>query len=458
MLHCFTVGGTKLVYDVHSHSLHEVDDLAWTLLSRELYREPRRALDELAGDGFAEADIREALEEIDRLRREEMLCTPDPFSGYEPGEFQVKALCLNVAHNCNLACRYCFANASDAGDTQVLMPLSTAVQAVDFLFANAGARRHLEIDFFGGEPLLNFSVIRETVEYARRRGEAEGKAIGFTVTTNGVLLDDRVGRYLLENGINVVLSCDGRPEVHNRLRRTRGGEASHETVLAHILNYLAMHRRWPGPKGYCYVRGTFTRYNLDFAQDFLYLAGLGIEDVSLEPVVAKPEEDHALRWSDVQTLSAEYERLAEAYVAFARDGKPVRFFHFEIDLDDGPCLPKLLTGCGAGHSYLAVTAHGDIYPCHQFIGRRDYLMGHVRDGRLRQDIVDLFRGAHVYAKPKCRNCWAKFLCSGGCQAHCEQESGSIFQPPDLACRLMQKRLECALYVRAKLADLTTHGN
>lgn len=458
MLHCFTVHDTKLVYDVHSHSLHAVDDLAWAVLRRGLYRTPEHALKELAGAGWAEADILAVLDEIDRLRREEMLCTPDPFTGYEPGEFLVKALCLNVAHNCNLACRYCFASADDFGDAEVLMPLSTAMEAVDFLFAQAGARRHLEIDFFGGEPLLNMPVIRDTVAYARRRGEGGGKVLGFTVTTNGMLLDDRVGRYLLENGINVVLSCDGRPGVHNRLRRTRGGGGSHGTVLRHALRYLDMHRRWPGPKGYCYVRGTFTRHNLDFTRDFRYLADLGIEDISLEPVVANPDEEHAFREADVPAAEAEYERLAAAYLERAEAGTPVRFFHFEMDLDDGPCLPKLLTGCGAGHSYLAVTAHGDIYPCHQFIGRTAYLMGHVRDGELRRDIVDRFRAAHVYAKPKCRECWAKFLCSGGCHAHCEQESGSILEPPDTACALMRKRLECALYVRAKMADLTGHGN
>lgn len=453
MIHCFTFGGVKLVYDVHSHSLHEVDDLAWALLYWELYQEPERAMSVLLTEGYTGEEIGEALEEIARLRADRLLCTADPFSGYEPPAFVVKALCLNVAHNCNLSCRYCFAGAGSLGLTAVLMPSSTARQAVDFLLSHSGTRQNVEIDFFGGEPLLNMPVVEATVAYARERGRAEGKEIGFTITTNAVLLDEHISRFLLENGINVVLSIDGRPEVHDRLRQTHGGKGSHAQVLSHIMQYLQRHREWSGPKGYCYVRGTFTRYNLDFEQDFRYLAGLGIDEISLEPVVARSTDDYSLRGEDLSAVAAEYERLAEAYLEMNAGGRDIRFFHFEIDLDGGPCLPKLLSGCGAGHSYLAVTAQGDLYPCHQFIGREAYRLGNVSGGSLPTELIEQFRTAHVYAKPKCRQCWAKFLCSGGCQAHCHLENNNILEPPELACQMMRQRLECALYVRSRKEQL-----
>jgi len=454
LLHCFTLGGVSLVYDVHSHSLHEVDDLAWALLSRGLHLEPEQASSVLLlADGYSRQEIEEAQEEIAQLISEGLLCAPDPYTGYTPPPFIVKALCLNVAHNCNLSCSYCFAGAGSLGRTDVLMPLATARQAVDFLLSNSGTRRNLEIDFFGGEPLLNMPVVEATVAYARERGRAEGKKFGFTLTTNALLLDDQVSRFLLENGINAVLSIDGRPETHDRLRRTHGGKGSHAQVVSRIMHYLELHRTWPDPKGYCYVRGTFTGYNLDFAQEFRYLAGLGIDDISLEPVVAKSEADYALLQQHLPAIAEEYRRLAEDYLEVAASGREIRLFHFEIDLDGGPCLPKLLSGCGAGHSYLAVSAQGDLYPCHQFIGRESFRIGNVSGGALRDDLIEQFRTAHVYAKAKCRQCWAKFLCSGGCQAHCQLENNDILNPPELACQMMRRRLECALYVRSRKEQL-----
>jgi len=445
LIHCFEVRGKRLVLDVHSQVLHEVDELAWALLTGG-YADPEAAAESLGGR-FPEAEIGAALSEIADLRARGLLSTPDPHTGYQPPPPQVKALCLNVAHHCNLACRYCFAAAPET--TARMMPAATARRAVDYLLAASGARRHVEIDFFGGEPLLNFPVIRDTVAYARRRGETAGKEVGFTVTTNGMLLTPDITRFLLENRVNVVLSLDGRPEVHDRLRRTAGGHGSHAAVLARIRRFVSEWKRWEGPRGYYYLRGTFTRHNLDFAEDFRYLACQGFANISLEPVVALPCADYGLREDDLRQVHHEYQRLADIYLDLvARQNPALRFFHFEIDLDAGPCLPKRLSGCGAGHAYLAVDAAGDIYPCHQFIGRAEFLLGNVFGGGLRQDLVEDFRHAHVYTKEGCARCWAKFLCSGGCHAHAVMENGSLLKPSRLGCKVMRSRLEAALYVQA----------
>ncbi len=433
-----------MVFDVHSQVLHEVDELAWELLRSGLntYAE---AVEKL-GSRFGTADIAGALGEITALRARGLLYAPDPHADYDPPPPLVKALCLNVAHHCNLACRYCFAAAPEAAAK--LMPKATARRAVDYLLAASGARRHVEIDFFGGEPLLNFPVIRDTVEYARRRGKAVGKEVGFTVTTNGLLLTPEIIRFLLNNRVNVVLSLDGRPEVHDRLRHTVRGQGSHAASLTRIRQFVSAWRQWDGPRGYYYLRGTFTRHNLDFADDFCYLVDQGFDKISLEPVVSLPCTDYGLREEDLAEIRYEYQRLADIYLELARQNAGLRFFHFQIDLDEGPCLPKRLAGCGAGHAYLAVDAEGDLYPCHQFIGREEFLMGNVFTAELRYDLVEHFRHAHVYTKEGCVRCWAKFLCSGGCHAHAYLENRSVLKPSRLGCALMRARLEAALYVQA----------
>ncbi|MBE0467853.1 MAG: thioether cross-link-forming SCIFF peptide maturase [Candidatus Desulforudis sp.] len=444
MVHCFAMNGTRLVFDGHSQVLHEVDEMAWSILSNG-WNDPGEAVRRL-GNRYPVADITGALAEIEELRAQELLFAPDPYAEYAPAPSQVKGLCLNMAHHCNLACRYCFAGAP--GTPKKLMEAPVARRAVDFLISGSGARRHVEIDFFGGEPLLNFSVIRETVHYARKQAALAGKQVGFTVTTNGLLLGREIRRFLLENEINVVLSLDGRPEVHDRLRPAPGGKGSHRAVLHGSKQYVADWEAWAGPRGYYYVRGTFTGNNLDFAEDFRYLAGLGFSNISLEPVVALPCADYALRKQDLARVHAEYARLAEIYLDLARENPAIRFFHFELDLDEGPCLPKRLSGCGAGHAYLAVDAAGAIYPCHQFIGKSEFLLGDVSAGIVRRNLVEGFRHAHVYAKEECVDCWAKFLCSGGCHAHAYLENGSILKPSRLACATMRSRLEAALFVQA----------
>ncbi|MDI6710863.1 MAG: thioether cross-link-forming SCIFF peptide maturase [Bacillota bacterium] len=444
MIHCFSIKGRHLVFDANSQALHRVDDLTLALLEGQ-------SPAELAGL-YPREEIDEALDEIAALTRQGLLNAPDPYGAYTPPEPCVKALCLNVAHACNLACGYCFAGQGSYGGGAGLMKAETARRAVDFLLAGCGRRRRLEVDFFGGEPLLNPDVIRGTVAYARERGAAAGKVFSFTVTTNAVLLDEDFTEFCLANAINVVLSLDGRPEVHDRLRRTRGGDGSYDLVFPRIRRFLERWAAWDGPKGYAFVRGTYTRNNLDFAADFEHLAASGIRHVSLEPVVSDPAEAYAVREGDVERIREEYRRLAEVYLDLARRGDGVRFFHFELDLEGGPCLPKRLTGCGAGTDYLAVAADGGLYPCHQFVGQEGFLVGDVTGGIRRRDLVELFRQAHVYRKKACRSCWAKFLCSGGCHAAAYFANRNLLEPSAVACELMRARLECALYIKAREFD------
>ncbi len=445
MIHCFSLADKQFAFDAHSQCLHEVDKLAWRLLT-EKYKDLQTAQAELAGQYLPE-QVAEAYREIDALSRESMLFAQDPHLNYQPPPAQVKALCLNIAHHCNLACRYCFAGSPST--PAKLMSLEVAQRAVDYLLTHAGRRRHVEIDFFGGEPLLNLPVIRETVAYAQEQANQLGKKFGFTITTNGMLLDQPAIDFILQNEINLVLSIDGRPEVHNALRQTKGGKDSHSQVSAAIQWFLECWRSWHGAKGYYYLRGTFTRHNLDFANDFSYLLSQGFRNISLEPVVDQLCSPHALRWEDLPVLRREYQELAKRYLDACRVDPEVRFFHFEVDLNEGPCLPKRLSGCGAGHAYLAVDAGGELYPCHQLIGQPQFILGTVFTGNLSNALVQEFRRAHIYAKEECTHCWAKYLCSGGCHAHAFLENNSLFKPNTLGCALMRLRLETALYVQGQ---------
>lgn len=447
MIHCFEVHNTRLVLDAHSISLHEVDGPAWEILTGRFGGRPETV--QALRERYPAVEIEGALGEVEALRGQGLLFAPDPHRDYQPPPPEVKALCLYVSHHCNLACRYCFARAGHPDAIRKLMPSDVARRAVDLLIRGSGARRRVEIDFFGGEPLLNFPVVRDTIRYARSQGEEAGKRFGFTVTTNGLLLTPEVRRFLLDNEVNVVLSLDGRPEAHDRWRRTPGGGGSHREVLPNIRDYVREWKSGPGPRGYYYIRGTFTRQNLDFAEDFRYLIEQGFRNVSLEPVVAPVDEEYALTERDLPRVRAEYERLAADYLEALRADPTVRFFHFDLDLDAGPCLPKRLSGCGAGHAYLAVDADGGLFPCHQFVGQRGFLLGDVFSGAVRADLVDDFRQAHVYNKNECSDCWAKFLCSGGCHAQAFLENGSIHHPGRLGCAAMRHRLECALYVQAR---------
>lgn len=449
MLHKFEFDGTKIVLDVHSGAVHEVDELAWRLLDE--YKDLARSeLLEKFGMCCNAEEVEITIAEIEKLEREGLLFSPDPYEGaYTPPAGGVtKALCLHLAHACNLSCRYCFAGQGSFGGADELMPARIGRSAIDFLIGRSGNRRNLNIDFFGGEPLLNFRVMKELVFYGRLRGREEGKEIQFTVTTNALPLNSEISNFLNQEGISAVLSLDGRRKVHDHMRPKTGGGGSYEQVLERIRSFV------DARDGSNYtIRGTFTRYNLDFCNDVLHMADLGYKNLSVEPVVAAPEADYSLREEDLPVLFSQYDKLTREYLRRREEGRPFNFFHFNIDLDGGPCLPKRLTGCGAGYEYLAVAPNGDLYPCHQFVGRPKFLVGNVRTGLVDSGIEAVFRNAHVYNMEDCAGCWAKFYCSGGCHANAELFNGSIYKPYRIGCALMKKRLECALYLKVKESGL-----
>lgn len=444
-VHTFSCLGTNLALDVESGSLHEVDAVTAEVLRLYPEHRPQDILATLA-PRFGREAVAEALAEVEAAVAEGTLFSPPAVTAWEPeGKPVVKALCLHVAHDCNLRCRYCFGDTGDFGGKRELMPAAVARKAIAFLLENSGERSLCEVDFFGGEPLLNLPVIRETIAFARAEGEARGKRFKFTLTTNALLLTEEVRRELTDLGVSLVLSLDGRPEVHDRMRPNAGGQGSYRQVLPHILAAVAA-----DPEGDWWVRGTYTRQNLDFAADVRHLVGLGITRLSLEPVVAKPPAPYALREQDLPALFHEYELLTEFYLEQAQAGRPFSFFHFQVDLAPGPCLAKRFTGCGAGHEYFAVAPNGDLYPCHQFVGRERYREGSVTSGITRPDLVAEFRRATLFAKPTCRTCWARYFCGGGCHANADLFHGNIREPYEIGCALQKKRLECALFLKAKL--------
>ncbi|MEW5952436.1 MAG: thioether cross-link-forming SCIFF peptide maturase [Bacillota bacterium] len=448
MIHKFTFDGANIVLDVNSGAVHVFDDLAAGLLE-ELPITPEGRVEFPPGKAGRPA---EAQAEIEGLVREGLLFSPEPLPrGYHPADRGItKALCLHLAHDCNLRCRYCFAGQGHFGGPRGLMSVETGKKALDLLLSRSGPRRRVEVDFFGGEPLLNLGVLKELVRYGRDKAVALGKEIKFTVTTNALLLTPAVGDYLNREQLSAVLSLDGRPEIHDRMRPFPGGAGSYRQALENAARFVESR----AGADY-YVRGTFTRYNLDFAADVLHLAGLGFNRVSLEPVVAGPEDDYSFREEDLPRLLSEYEVLTRELLTLYRRGRPLDYFHFNIDLAGGPCLAKRLSGCGAGYEYLAVTPEGSIYPCHQFVGRPGFSMGNVRSGLQEGPIAQQFQQAHVYNKDDCRSCWAKFLCSGGCHANAVSFNNSLVQPYRTGCVITRKRLECALYLKAAVAGIIT---
>ncbi len=450
MVHQYKNNGYNIVLDVESGSVHVVDDLVYEMIP--LYQDHTEAQirDRLCGT-YAAADIAEAYDEIGCLVRDGTLFSEDIYKDYI-FEFQkrptvVKALCLHIAHDCNLACRYCFAGEGEYHGRRALMSFEVGKAALDFLIANSGNRHNLEVDFFGGEPLMNFEVVRQLVAYGREQEKIHDKHFRFTLTTNGVLLDDEVMDFINREMDNVVLSTDGRREVHDRMRPFRGGRGSYDLVMPKFLK-LAESR---GQKRY-YVRGTFTHENTDFAEDVLSLADYGFEQISVEPVVAPADAPYAITADDLPRIFDEYDRLAAEMVRREREGRGFNFFHFMIDLSGGPCVAKRLSGCGSGTEYLAVTPWGDLYPCHQFVGEEAFLMGNVRDGVTRTDIRDAFKACNVYTKEKCSRCFARFYCSGGCAANAYHFHHDINDAYDIGCEMMRKRVECAIMIKAALAE------
>ena len=396
---------------------------------------------------YPETEVEEALDEVQMLVDNEELFTKDTYENYimdfKKRPTVVKALCLHIAHDCNLACQYCFAEEGEYHGRRALMSFEVGKKALDFLIANSGNRRNLEVDFFGGEPLMNWQVVKDLVAYGREQEKLHDKKFRFTLTTNGVLLNDEVMEFCNREMGNVVLSIDGRKEVHDKMRPFRKGAGSYDLIVPKFQQFAESRHQ-----DKYYVRGTFTHYNLDFSEDVLHLADLGFKQISVEPVVAEPKEPYAIREEDLPKLFEEYDKLAVEMIRRHKSGEDFNFFHFMIDLEGGPCVAKRLSGCGSGTEYLAVTPWGDFYPCHQFVGNEKFLLGNVDEGILNTDIRDEFKCCNVYAKEKCRKCFARFYCSGGCAANAYNFSGDICGAYDIGCELQKKRIECAIMIKA----------
>ncbi|NLU51489.1 MAG: thioether cross-link-forming SCIFF peptide maturase [Clostridiaceae bacterium] len=452
MIHAYKMHGVNIVLDVNSGAVHVLDDIAYDVLS---CYDQDGTLDEQRltslNHKYGAEEIKEACNEIETLKKENLLFTSDPYSEYIPlwtKKTVVKALCLHIAHDCNLRCSYCFAGTGDYKGARSLMSLEVGKRAIDFLIENSGNRRNLEVDFFGGEPLMNFDVVKEIVYYARQREKEANKNFRFTLTTNVLLLDEEKRAFINEHMHNVVLSLDGRKEINDEVRKRVDGSGSYDRVLPLALK-MAEERK---DKDY-YVRGTFTRKNLDFGKDVLHLADVGFTQISVEPVVAARDSGLDIRQEDLKTVCDEYERLAMEYYQRRKNGKWFNFFHFMIDLEGGPCVAKRLRGCGSGTEYLAVTPEGDLYPCHQFVGQKEFLLGNIFDGLNNSTIREEFIESNVYTKPQCNQCWAKFYCSGGCAANSWQFNGDIKIPYDIGCELEKKRVECALWLKTQEVEV-----
>ena len=450
MVHQYKNNGYNIVLDVNSGAIHIVDDLTYDVIA--LWEETsREEIIQRLNKTYDEAEIKEAIEEIEELQKNGDLFTPDDYEEYIGDVTKrptvVKALCLHIAHDCNLACRYCFAEEGEYHGRRALMSYEVGKAALDFLIANSGNRRNLEVDFFGGEPTLNFQVVKDLVAYGREQEKIHNKNFRFTLTTNGVLLNDDIMEFANKEMDNVVLSIDGRKEVNDYMRPFRGGQGSYDVIVPKFQKFADSRNQ----ERY-YVRGTYTHHNLDFSKDVLHLADLGFKQISVEPVVAQETDDYAIREEDLPQLFAEYDALAKEMVKRKKEGKAFNFFHFMIDLEGGPCVAKRLSGCGSGTEYLAVTPWGDFYPCHQFVGNEKFLLGNVDEGIKNTEIRDEFKCCNVYAKEKCRKCFARFYCSGGCAANAYNFSGDICGAYDIGCELQKKRIECAIMIKAAEAD------
>lgn len=462
MVHLYKNNGYNMVLDVNSGSIHVVDDVVYDVLELLNEAEDRRKeegfrqeiTDKMLakyGDDITAEDMKDVFEDLDELEENGTLFTVDVYKegviDFKKRQTVVKALCLHIAHDCNLACRYCFAGEGEYKGDRSLMSLEVGKKALDFLVANSGNRRNLEVDFFGGEPLMNFDVVKELVAYGRELEKTHDKHFRFTLTTNGVLLRDDVIEFANKEMDNIVLSIDGRKEVHDHMRPFKNGKGSYDFILDKFKKVAESRNQQK-----YYVRGTFTHYNLDFVKDVLSLADEGFEQISVEPVVAGPEEPYAIREEDIPQICEGYDELAKEMLKRKKEGRGFNFFHYMIDLSGGPCVYKRLSGCGSGTEYLAVTPWGDLYPCHQFVGEEEFCLGNVDDGIVNTDMRDTFKLCNVYAKEECRNCFAKFYCSGGCAAnayHCHQD---INKPYEIGCELQRKRVECAIMLQAAYAE------
>ena len=448
MVHCYKNNCYNIVLDSNSGSVHAVDEVAFEVIDKYESRSKEEIILELC-DKYPEItadDIEEIFQDIEELKKEGKLFSEDKFKDLQidikARPTQLKALCLHIAHDCNMCCKYCFAGEGEYSGDRSLMSFEVGKRALDFLIEQSGSRKNLEVDFFGGEPLLNFDVVKQLVAYARSIEKEKGKNFRFTLTTNGVLLNDEVMEWANKECYNVVLSLDGRKETNDRMRRTRNDKGTYDLILPKFQK-MAKERN---QQGY-YIRGTYTHYNTDFANDILHLADLGFEQLAMEPVVTDPKMDYALQESDIPKLKDQYDLLAKEMCKRNREGKGFTFFHYMIDLEGGPCIYKRISGCGVGTDYMAVTPWGDLYPCHQFVGDEKFLLGNVFDGVKNTDIVNEVKLCNVYSREACQDCFAKLYCSGGCSANAYHTTGKITGTCDMSCELHRKRVENAIMIK-----------
>lgn len=463
MIHQYRNNGYNIVMDVYSGAVHVVDDVCYDVIAKLNGSETEPTAGTLKetdvkdqllqslGNKYEASDIEDALSDVIELTEGGQLFVKDTYEcmieEVKKRKTVVKALCLHIAHDCNLACKYCFAEEGEYHGRRALMSFEVGKKALDFLIANSGNRRNLEVDFFGGEPLMNWQVVKDLVAYGREQEKIHNKHFRFTVTTNGVLLNDEIQEFVNKEIDNVVLSLDGRKEINDQMRPFRNGTGSYDLIVPKFQK-LAESRN----QEKYYIRGTFTRNNLDFSNDIMHFADLGFKQMSIEPVVGDESDPYAIREEDLPKIMEEYDKLAKMMIEREKEGKGFNFFHFMIDLNGGPCVAKRLSGCGSGTEYLAVTPWGDLYPCHQFVGQDDFLMGNVDDGIVKPEIADDFRSCNVYSKDKCRNCFAKFYCSGGCMANSYNFHGTIHDTYEIGCEMQRKRVECAIMMKAALAE------
>ncbi|MEG1165723.1 MAG: thioether cross-link-forming SCIFF peptide maturase [Oscillospiraceae bacterium] len=451
MIHQYKLNGQNIVLDVFSGSVHSVDEVAYDII--ELYEScgedeiVRRMLEKYAAQPEITRDeILECLEDVRELERQGLLFAPDQYEShafdFKNNSRAVKALCLHVAHTCNLSCEYCFAAQGKYHGDRALMSFDVGKQALEFLIANSGEQKNLEVDFFGGEPLMNWDVCKQLVAYARSREEECGKRFRFTLTTNGLLVDDDVIEFSNREMNNVVMSLDGRPEVHDRLRKTVNGRGSYDLIVAKFQKFAKAR----GNREY-YIRGTFTHNNTDFTNDIFHMADLGFTELSMEPVVCAPGDPYALTEEDLPILFEQYEILAKEMLKRESEGRGFTFYHYMIDLKGGPCIYKRISGCGSGTEYMAVTPWGELFPCHQFVGDGQYSLGNVWDGVTNTELRDKFKSCNAYARAECKDCWAKLYCSGGCAANAYHACGDIAGVYKYGCELFKKRMECAIMIK-----------
>ena len=456
MVHQYELNGYHIVLDTCSGAVHSVDEVAYDIIA--LFPDHSREeiiaamLEKYSGrSDVTREELEQCLDDVQALKDAGKLYTPDTFQplafDFKARSTVVKALCLHVAHTCNLNCSYCFASQGKFHGDRALMSLEVGKQAIDFLVAHSGERTNLEVDFFGGEPLMNWQVVKDIVSYARSLEAEHHKHFRFTLTTNGVLVDDEVIDFANREMHNVVMSLDGRREVHDRFRKDYAGHGSYDVIVPKFQKFA-----WArGDRDY-YIRGTFTHYNTDFTNDILHMADLGFTQLSMEPVVCAPDDPCALTEEDMPVLFAQYELLAREMLRREKEGRGFTFYHYMVDLTHGPCIYKRISGCGSGTEYMAVTPWGDLYPCHQFVNDPAYLLGNVWDGVTNTAVRDDFKLCNAYARPECQDCWAKLYCSGGCPANAYHASGSIRGIYEQGCRLFRKRMECAIMMQVARSE------